>query len=345
MMPHRASEYMHWAKTQQRARFTLATSGVGAYPIEDLHFDASRLAINGNNSYGYAPLLDAIARHQGVSTEHVVTAQGTSFANYLAMAAILNPGDEVLIERPAYGLLVDAALQIGARVRRFDRPLTADAVTPQTKLIVVTNLHNPTSELTDVAECYQIARANHAFLLVDEVYLDAIWDNRPPSAIHLGPGVIVTSSLTKIYGVSGLRCGWILAEPSLAHAMWRLNDVFGATPVHPGEIMSVAAFEKLPMLKARARQLVETDRQALHAFLDATPQVRAPRQPYGTTSFIELLDRPVEPFLRLLREKYETSAVPGHFFDRPTYFRIGMGVDNQMFAEGLARITLALQTR
>ena len=342
-MAHRASEYMYWAKTQQRARYTLATSGVGAYPIEDLHFDARRLAINGNNSYGYAPLLEAIAAHQGVTPDWVVTAQGTSFANYLAMAAILDPGDEVLIERPAYGLLIDAALQIGARVRRFDRPLTADAVTPATKLIVVTNLHNPTSELTDVASCYAIAQANGARLLVDEVYLDAVWENRPPSAVHLGPGVIVTSSLTKVYGVSGLRCGWILAEPGLARSMRRLNDIFGATPVHPGEIMSVAAFERLPELKARARQLVETDRQALHDFLDTTPQVRAPKQPYGTTSFIELVDRPVEPFLALLRDKYETSAVPGHFFDRPTYIRIGMGVDNEMFAEGLRRIALALR--
>src|ERR1700726_3634692 len=103
---------MHWAKTQSRARFNLATSGVGAFPMRELPFDCSKLEINGDNSYGYAPLKNAIAAHAGVDSDCVVPATGTSFANYLAMAALLEPGDEVLIEHPAYGLLVEAGLYL-----------------------------------------------------------------------------------------------------------------------------------------------------------------------------------------------------------------------------------------
>ena len=119
-MRRKQSEYMHWAKTQSRARFNLATSGVGAFPLSELG-PLPPLEINGDNSYGYAPLKRAIADHCGVDPDCVVTAAGTSGANYLAFATLLEAGDEVLIEHPAYGLLVDALESVGAVIKRFER--------------------------------------------------------------------------------------------------------------------------------------------------------------------------------------------------------------------------------
>ena len=354
-MIQKHSAYMHWAKTQSRARFNLATSGVGSFPLKELPFDYSRLEINGDNSYGYLPLKQAIAAHVQVDPDCVVPAQGTSFANYLAMATILEPGDEVLIESPAYGLLMDAALYIGAEVKRFPRreedgwkldpAEVRRALSPRTKLIVVTNLHNPSSVLTPepvLRELAAIAREAGARLLVDEVYIDAVYENTPSSAIHLGPEVVVTSSLTKVYGLSGLRCGWILAEPNLARAMWQLNNVFASTPVHPGELMSVTAFQHLAIPRERARRVVEADRAALHTFLDREERVAAVRTEWGTTSFLRLCNGDADSFLARLRADYETSAVPGRFFDMPGHIRLGMGVNSEMFAEGLSRISLAL---
>src|SRR5207237_332244 len=120
-MTHKQSDYMHWAKTQSRARFNLATSGVGAFSLRELPVPIERLEINGDNSYGYAPLLSAIAAKSAADPASVVTAAGTSMANYLAMATVLDPGDEVLIEHPTYELLVDAARYIGAIIKRFPR--------------------------------------------------------------------------------------------------------------------------------------------------------------------------------------------------------------------------------
>ena len=76
-----------------------------------------------------------------------------------------------------------------------------------------------------------LARSVGARVLVDEVYLDAVYTNTPKPSYHLGPEFVVTSSLTKVYGLSGLRCGWILAAPDLARAMWRLNDLFASIPL------------------------------------------------------------------------------------------------------------------
>lgn len=357
-MSHKHSDYMHWAKTESKARFNLATSGVGAFSLRDLPVTIDVLEINGINSYGYAPLKNAIAAKAAVDPGCVVTAEGTSMANYLAMATLLDPGDEVLIEHPAYGLLVDAALYIGATVKRFARTEESGyalnptairkAMSPKTKLIVVTNLHNPSSVLTPepvLREVADLARSVGARLLVDEVYLDAVYENTPRTAFHLGPEVIVTSSLTKVYGLSGIRCGWILAEPDLARAMHQLNNVFASTHVYPAELLSVIAFEHLGKIRERFRKIVEADRALLAAFLDRTTAVSAVRTDFGTTSFFRLQDGDVEEFLARLRTDYETSVVPGRFFEMPRHFRVGMGVDTAMFGEGLRRMGEALAGR
>jgi aspartate/methionine/tyrosine aminotransferase len=344
---------MHWAKSHPRARYNLATSGVGPYPLRELPIDWSCMEINGDNSYGYRPLQCAIATRYGVDPECVVEAAGTSMANHLALAALLEPGDEVLIEHPVYGLILDAALYLEADVKRFPRTEESGwavdpaavrrAVTPKTRLIVLTNLHNPSSVLTPepvLREIGDIARSVGALVLVDEVYLDAVYEDTPRTSFHLGPEFVVTSSLTKIYGVSGLRCGWILARPDLAWKMRRLNDVFGATPVHPGELLSVAAFAHLPLLRDRARRIVDADRARLSEFLDAHPRVSTARTRWGTTCFLRIPGGDGDAFLDRLRAEQDTGAVPGRFFESQGHIRIGMGVDSEMFAEGLRRLGL-----
>ena len=95
-MNRKESAYMHWAKTRSQARFNLASSGVASFPLREL--EAQAMEINGDNSYGYRPLLEAIALHARVDPECVVEAAGTSMANHLVMGTILEPGDEVLLE-------------------------------------------------------------------------------------------------------------------------------------------------------------------------------------------------------------------------------------------------------
>src|SRR5215471_2008717 len=344
-MRHRHSDYMHWSKTLSRARFNLATSGVASFPLRELPVDLKELEINGNNSYGYEPLQQAIAAHHGVAPECVVESAGTSMANHLAMASIIEPGDEVFIEHPAYGPILDVVHYLEANVKRFrrmeetgwaiDPKAIRDCITPNTRLIVITNLHNPTSALTPdwvLQEIGDIARSVGAFVLVDEVYLDAVYKDTPRTSFHLGPEFVVTSSLTKVYGVSGLRCGWILAQPDLAWKMRRLNDLYSATPVHPGELLSVAAFHHLDLLRERACRIVEADRKLLRDFLKKQSNICAVSTEWGTTSFPRLsrdCARNVDAFLERLRSEFDTSAVPGRFFEMPDHFRIGMGVNTE----------------
>ena len=355
-MSHKHSDYMHWSKTQSRAPFNLATSGVAPFPLRELPVHLETLEINGSNDgYGHPPLQKAIATHHGVDPDCVVESAGTSMANHLAMAAIIEPGDEVLIEHPAYGPILDVARYLHADVKRFPRteetgwavdPNAVRAyITPRTRLIVITNLHNPTSALTPdwvLREIGDIARSVGALVLVDEVYLDAVYQGTPRTSFHLGAEFVVTSSLTKVYGVSGLRCGWILARPDLAWKMRRLNDLYSATPVYPGLLLDVAVFKHLNRLREKARRIVDEDRKLLRDFLVQQSGVSAVWTDWGTTSFVQLIDGNTDEFLERLRTKFDTSAVPGRYFEMPDHFRIGMGVNTEMFAEGLDRIGRAL---
>ncbi|HSF43524.1 MAG TPA: aminotransferase class I/II-fold pyridoxal phosphate-dependent enzyme, partial [Thermoanaerobaculia bacterium] len=117
----KGSVYMRWAKDHAAARYNLANSGLLGCSTEDLPFSPGDLLVNGPNRDGYPPLLEAIAAKYGVTPDRVVTAPGASGANFLAFAALVDAGDEVLVERPTYEPLLAALNFLGARVRRFER--------------------------------------------------------------------------------------------------------------------------------------------------------------------------------------------------------------------------------
>jgi aspartate/methionine/tyrosine aminotransferase len=188
----------------------------------------------------------------------------------------------------------------------------------------------------------EIARRAGARVLVDEVYLEALFDSQARSAFHLGEHFVATSSLTKAYGLSGLRCGWILAAPELAERMWRLDDLFGVIPAHAAERLSVIALDHLEEIAAQVRLLLAKNRALLERFLDSRNDLLAVRPEAGTIVFPRLVSGSVDRLCALLREKYEASVVPGRFFEMPEHFRLGIGGDTGELAEGLRRLGAAL---
>jgi hypothetical protein len=342
---------MPWAKLRSHAKFNLATSGVAHWKLRDLPVTLEDLEISGPSFYGFAPLQQALAQHCGVSPDRIVAAGGTSMANYLALAALLKPGDEILIEHPAYELILAAAKYIGAEIRRFPRTHESGFaldpaeikkhITPRTKLIVVTNLHNPSSALAGEKTIQAIGEIGLR-VLVDEVYLDAAFEQAPKSAALISDQFIVTSSLTKVYGLSGLRCGWIVAEPKLAESMWRLNDLFGVIPAHLAERTSVIALRHLPVIIKQVRARLDRNRAILHRFFDSRAELDVVREPFGTTAFPRLTRGTVAQMCTIAREKYETMVVPGEHFEMPDHFRLGIGGETEMLEEGLRRLGLAL---
>jgi len=206
---------------------------------------------------------------------------------------------------------------------------------------VLTNLHNPSSALVDEATLRKIgelARSVGARVLVDEVYLEAMFENAPKSALSLGREFVAASSLTKGYGLSGLRCGWILAEAELAEKIRRLDDIFAASAPNVMERLSVLAIEKLSTIGARAKAMLETNRRTLHEFFSKRADIDVVPTKFGTTSFPRLRNVDVEKFCGWLLEKYETAVVPGRLFESPQHIRIGMCCEPKSFNAGVERL-------
>jgi aspartate/methionine/tyrosine aminotransferase len=359
MSDPKQSVYMHWAKTQGFASFNLATSGVQHYLLKDLGVETNNLEINGPTYYGYEPLNVLLAAKCAVPRDCVAPAIGTSMANHLVLAALLEPGDEVLIEQPTYEPLLAVARYLRADVRRFPREFSRGfqinlealraTATSRTKLIVMANLHNPSSVQTDqetLQQIGEIAAAVGANVLVDEVYLECLYPKHGEaiSSFHLGPQFIATGSLTKAYGLSGLRCGWILAQPQLIRRFLRINDLFASVPPHTSELLSIIALNALEQIGKRAKKLIDTNRKIINEFFDQQNEtLELVRSPIGTTFFPRLKKHDPEKFFKTLREKYDTSVVPGRFFELPQHFRIGIGGSTEILIEGLRRFSSALE--
>lgn len=343
--------YMEWAKTRPVPEIDLAGSNILACSLEDLDGALEAVSLGGANDNGYRPLMEAIAARYRVDPERVTTAGGTSGANFLALAALLEPGDDVLVERPGYDPLIGAARMFGARTVRFDRAfdegfaLDPDrvraAITPRTKAIVITTPHNPTGVAADPAaidELGRIAERAGAHVLVDEVYKDATGDTSPPAAAR-GDVFITTSSLTKSYGLSSLRAGWAIASPEVSYRLRRARDVVDGTGSIVAERLAVLAFQHLDQLLARARALLARNKALADGFLASRPELEwVPST--GTIVFPRIRGvADSSAFVdRVLRET-RTALGPGAFFDAPAHFRLGYGGDTEKIREGLGRVS------
>lgn len=352
----KGSVYMRWAKDHAAARYNLANSGLLGCSTEDLDFAPGDLLINGQNRDGYVPLVEAIAAKYGVTPDQVATAPGTSGANFLAFAALMSAGDEVLVESPTYEPLLAALSFLGARVRRFERrfedgwrpdpqEIRRQLADGRVRLVVMANPHNPSGVLLppeEMAEIARIAADAGAALLVDEVYQD-IWPGAR-SHVHLGENVVATSSLTKCYGLSGLRCGWVLCAPDLADRMRKVKDLMEAVDSMPGDSLSVAAFRQLPRLVARSREILDPNLAQVRTFLANHAEWLDCVLPERAMCVFPRLkkEEDSEPLHDWLRGR-ETSIVPGKFFEDRRFFRLGFAVKPEDVAVGLLNLSEGLR--
>jgi aspartate/methionine/tyrosine aminotransferase len=352
--------YISWAKSLPKVAINLARSGIDHCPASLLRLSARDLAVTLPVKYGYAPLREAIAARYGVAGRQVFPISGgTSFANWIACAAVLDGcgrGAEVIVERPTYEPLLRIPQAFGHRVRRLDRRVDegyaidldrfASVVTTRTRLAIVTNLNNPTGARIPMATlramAAMLARVK-GYLLVDEVYLECLFRSRPDSCVHAGPNVLTTNSLTKAYGLDGLRAGWILGPAALVARAGRINDLMTNNSVAAGELMALAAFRNHHAIDRRAHALLDPNLARMRAFLSREPRLQAFLPEGGNVLFARLpaaVDG--DRLAGRLLDRYSTLVVPGRFFESPRHIRISFGCRPSLLARGLANISKAI---
>jgi aspartate/methionine/tyrosine aminotransferase len=356
-----SAPYLRWAKVRPRVTYDLASSGLVPVSTEELLGDApAKIAfeISGPNDDGYGALREAIGRRYGMTADRVSIANGAAGANFLVCLSLLRRGDDVLIELPAYDPLIAAVRVAGANVVHFERrrehgfaldpEAIRRAVTPATRLIVISNAHNPSGAMAgpEILDAIgRIADQAGAYVLVDEVYAEAQHDDGPVPQPAAGRGdrFVTTNSLTKAYGLAGLRCGWILASPDLSQRIRETRDVVDGSGPFVAERLALTAFEQIDRLRERARALFAENLATLRQMAAASPRIEWLEPQAGSTVFPRVIgvDDTASLVERLIRD-YDTVAVPGHFFQQPQHLRVSFSGRPEMVREAARRLQRAL---
>jgi aspartate/methionine/tyrosine aminotransferase len=364
---------MRWAKTRPAAELDLVASNMLACRLDELEGAHQALELTAKNDEGYAPLLEAIAAHYGVTPDRVMTAIGCSGANFLVAAAHLRAGDTVLIESPGYDPLPGACRLLGATVTSFERRaedgfrLDLDAVkralTRSTKLIIVTSPHNPSGAVLDAAALaglQALANDTGVSVLVDEAYLDIVRllqedparfprqadPARFPRAASFSEGLISTSSLTKSYGLNGLRCGWAVVPPGMSLRLRQVRDVVDGVGSAPVDRLSALAFSQLARLGERARAHVRGNLELMREFLAGQPALETNVPVDATIVFPRLRGvESADAFCDHLFTEHGVAVLPGRFFGAPAHFRVSVAGPAEALERGLDRLGTALARR
>ncbi|MEI6245286.1 MAG: pyridoxal phosphate-dependent aminotransferase [Acidobacteriota bacterium] len=354
--------YMHWAKTRPVTEFDLAASNMLACSIDDLPGAREAIELTAKNDEGYAPLCEAIAAHYRVTPDRVVHAIGCSGANFLVMAAHVRAGDDVLMEMPGYDPMAGACRLLGARVNHFPRRAVdgfaididamRQALTPKTRLVIITSPHNPTgAPLTreTLLTLDAFSAETGVTILIDEAYLDISRllqadPDRLPRAASVSTRLISTSSLTKSFGLNGLRCGWAIVPPGVAERLRRVRDVIDGVGSAPVDRLATLAFGHLPALGARALSHITQNLAHVRAFLAAHPQLE-PLVPLEATILFPRLTGTDDagPLIERAAREYGVTVAPGRFFDSPAHLRISVAGSAANLAGGLSRLSEALR--
>ncbi len=334
-----------------RAQYDLSSSDMPGLRLSDCGGLADR-PLAESHVGGSVELRTELARiHGGRAEDYIVTA-GASEANFAVCAALLERGDRVLIEHPTYQPLEAIPSGLGARVGRVSRPeerdfrLTPDAVRAAVptdlRLLILTNLNNPTGAALDSAQVRALAdlAADRGFyVFVDEIFRELAFDRDVPTIGGLNEHTVVSSSVSKFYGAGGLKIGWVRAADPVRSRVQSVLDYLSATPAGPSEAIALAVLRNRAKTIARNRRLIEEGRRVAREWAAKEPDLRW-YEPVAHLVFPRVGGDTVR-LSKLLLEEYSTFIAPGESFGLGGHFRLNIGVGPEKLQEGLARVSKA----
>ena len=355
-----------FAEYEHEADIMLAESGIRSLDASRFDLDPGRLGYviptNGDPEFRAA-----VGDRYGRSADEVLFTCGTQEANFLAFLSLLGDdegvgpkseggsdepvgsGSHAVVVTPTYQALHAVPDAFGEVTRveleppewRLDPDAIADATRDDTAVIVVNNPNNPTGRYHDEAAMravYDVAVEHDAYLLCDEVYRLLAAEPQPPVA-SFGAHGISTTSLTKAYGLAGLRFGWIAGPEAVVERAWRWKDYTTISPSLFGQHVAKQALgRREPRILEENRELAERNRALVADWLDRHDLDW--HDPVGVNGFVTVPDgfEDAESFCRTVVETESVVLAPGHLFGFPDRFRIGFGLPTAELTEGLERV-------
>jgi aspartate/methionine/tyrosine aminotransferase len=355
-----------WQSTwENRVDHNLSESGVEPVTTGELcdiaGIDLTDVPLGYGQSNGTDELRQRIADlyHGSADVDAIVVTNGSAEANFIALWELVRTGDEVVILTPTYMQTHGLAGMAGARIREVPlrdelrwQPDIAEldaAITDRTRLIVVTNPGNPTGVRLDADVCDAIisaAERTGAWILADEVYSGAEIDGvATPSFLGRTARVVSTGSLSKAYGLPGLRVGWAATSPEMAERLWARSDY---TTISPGELTDFMARAALrdgvrERLLDRTRALIGEGLGALEQWMTQTSGFHWHRPDAGAICYARYdMEVASDALAEQLRAEQSVLIVPGTHFAMERYIRFGTGMPAHRMHAALGRFTQVL---
>ena len=338
-----AMQHVPWARSRMAGfRHNLADSAITAPDLETLGLPH----VAGLPPEGYraqADLEHMLGERLGAPGARVVVAAGASEANACVFAALLAPGDELLAEVPGYEPHRAVPPLFGAAVRGFDRPLDAgpgalaaaveQALGPRTRLVLISDLHNPGGGALDPADAAALdaLAGKHGFrILCDETFRDA--GGRPPgTAAARSDHWVATGSLTKSYGLGGLRIGWAAGDEATLEACESVHDALSAQPSLLSVALARALVPHLDRLRRRTHEILALNHAVFTRFAQRSGRLGGPALG-GTTTWREFAGEDEgDRFAAFAGDRFAVGLVPGSFFGRARGVRIALGSEPARF--------------
>lgn len=333
-----------------RARYDLSSSDMPPQMLSEYGGLADR-SLAEHDVGGGDGLRGELARLYGGHPKDYIITAGASEANFAAFAALLSPGDRVLVERPVYQPLDAIPRALGGIVHVLPRPeasgfrLSAQEVhraAPKgIRLLVLSNLNNPTGSALAAEEVHGIAdlaMEKGFHVLVDETFRDLAFDRTPPTIGGMNEHTIVTAGVSKFYGAGGLRIGWLRAAPEVRKRVRNVLDYLSVAPSGPSEAIALSLLRNRERTVSRNRRLITGGRRIAAEW--AASAGIAWSEPVAHLAFPRVGGDTVRLAEVLLRD-HETFIAPGETFGLGGHFRLNLGIPGDVLAEGLARVTKA----
>jgi len=343
-------------------RNNLSESSYTDTALRDIRLDTDLrdLFLSYGSHFGHEGLREGVITGTELKKDDVLLTIGAAGALFIIATSLLEKGDELIVIRPNYSTNIETPRTIGADIRfidlRFEEKFVLDidkikaVIGPGTRYISVTYPHNPTGVCLNTGELKQLvdlAEERGLYLLVDETYRDMVFGEELPLAATLSSRVISVSSLSKTYGLPGLRVGWIICRDQqlMTRFLAAKEQIHICGPLIDEEIAFRYWQQKgdhLPRIRADIRKKFESVREWMRQ-QDDFEWI----EPAGGCVCFPRLRRPeegdIDRFYHVLLEEYGTYVGPGHWFEMPRhYMRVGFGWPAQdRLQEGLAALTMA----
>lgn len=306
--------------------------------------------------FGEESLRGMLAREYGIERENIIVTVGASEANFLVCMALLEKGKRAIVENPAYQTLAEIPRGLGYEIdtleRRYENGFRLDVcrltemIRGGARFAVLCNPHNPTgvaASREDLKEIAEVLEEKDAYLLIDEIFREVVPENRPPLAYSISDRMIVTSSLSKAFGMGGLRLGWAIARSDLIERIEGLKEYLTVACATPSERIARLALARKRKLLERAWDIVRRNRPIVEEWVERNESVECSTVGSVNFFFPRLVGVDESRFARISAVKYKTLIAPGRYFGLPSYFRLGYGMETEKLREGLKNLGQALK--